>query len=101
MDTPKQNSQQTSKIKFALKELLPAYVIAFTFCFMLAVFEPLLMYSTNQLDFWFDMPLLIGPVLGGFALSFLACAAALTAVYAVNKALVKGKDKEPLVYQAL
>ncbi len=99
MDTPKQNSQQTSKIKFALKELLPAYVIAFTFCFMLAAFEPLLMYSTNQLDFWFDMPLLIGPVLGGFALSFLACAAALTAVYAVNKALVKGKDKEPLVYQ--
>lgn len=99
MNAPKQNSQQTSKLKFALKELLPAYITAFVFCFMITVFEPLLMYSTNQLDFWFDMPLMIGPVLGGFALSFLASAALFTVVYAVNRLVIRDKDKEPVVYQ--
>ncbi len=99
MNAPKQNSQQPSKLKFALKELLPAYVIAFVFCFMLTVFEPILMYSLNQLDFWFDLPLMIGPVLGGLGVSFLMLAVPLTAVYAVNKVIVRGKDKEPVVYQ--
>lgn len=85
-----------SKFKSALSDLLPAYIIAFVFCFMLFIYEPLIMYSTNQLDFWFDLPLMIGPVLLGFLIFFAGSAAILTAVYFVNKAIVK--KKEPLIF---
>lgn len=36
------------------RQLKPAYMIWFAFCFMLFIYEPLLMYSTNKNDFWFD-----------------------------------------------
>lgn len=91
--------QHSSKFKSALKELLPAYIIAFVFCFMLFVYEPMLMYSTNQLDFWFDMALMIGPVLLGFLIFFLGSSLILTAAYLVNKAFARGK--EPMVYQII
>lgn len=80
-----------NKPKTALKELSPAYITAFALCFMLFVYEPFLMYCTHQLDFWFDVPLMIMPVLLGFLL-FLSCiVAVLTAVYFVLKALAKEK----------
>lgn len=97
MNAPKQDSRKTSKIKIALKELLPAYLIAFVFCFMLFLYEPLLMYSTNQMDFWFDMALMIGPVLAGFAIFFFGSAVILTAVYLINKAF----SKELIVYRII
>lgn len=96
MNTLKQHS---SKFKSALKELLPAYIIAFVFCFMLFVFEPMVMYSTNQLDFWFDMALMIGPVLLGFLVFFLGLSLILTAAYLVNKIFARGK--EPTVYRII
>lgn len=91
------SKQHSSKFKTALKQLLPVYIIAFAFCFMLFLYEPLLMYSTNQLDFWFDMLLMLGPTLAGFALVFIGSAIILTAVYLINKAVVK--EKEPTFYQ--
>ena len=81
-----------NKPKTALKELLPSYITAFALCFMLFVFEPLLMYCTQQLDFWFDMPLMAAPMFLGFLL-FLSCiAAVLTVVYFLLKALAKEKS---------
>ena len=79
------------KPKSALKELVPACITAFALCFMLFVYEPFLMYCTHQLDFWFDVPLMVTPVLLGFLLSFLGITAVLTAVYFVLKALAKEK----------
>lgn len=88
-----------SKFKAALKELLPAYIITFVFCYMLFVFEPLLMYSTNQLDFWFDLSLMAGPMFIVFAIFFFGSAAVMTAVFLINKAIVK--DKDPTVYRVM
>lgn len=90
-------SKQSSKFKSLLTQLLPAYIISFVFCFMLFVFEPLLMYSTNQLDFWFDLRHMALPMLLTFLIFFIAAAAVLTAVFAINKAIVK--DKEPMFYR--
>lgn len=95
----KTREHHSSKLKSALKELLPAYIIAFVFCFMLFVYEPLVMYSTNQLDFWFDMALMIGPVLLAFLIFFAGSVLLLTAAYFVNKAFAK--EKEPLVYRII
>lgn len=89
--------QHTSKIKLSLKQLLPAYIISFVFCFMLFVFEPLLMYSMNQLDFWFDLPHMALPMLLTFLIFFAAMAGIMTAVYAINKAIVK--EKEPTFFR--
>lgn len=91
--------QHPSKFKAVLKDLLPAYIIAFVFCFMLFVYEPLVMYSTNQLDFWFDMALMIGPILLGFLIFFLATSLILTAVYLVNKLFAR--EKKPIAYQII
>ena len=90
------SEQHPSKFKAAIKELLPAYIITFTFCYMLFVYEPILMYSTNQLDFWFDLALMAGPMLIGFAMFFFGSAVIMTAVFLINKTIVKGKD--PIVY---
>lgn len=89
--------QHTSKIKTSLKQLLPAYIISFVFCYMLFIFEPLLMYSTNQLDFWFDLPHMALPMFITFAIFFIALAGIMTAVYAINKAIVK--EKEPTFFR--
>lgn len=91
------SKQCSSKLKETVKGLLPGYIVAFVFCFMLFVFEPLLMYSVNQIDFWFDLPMMIGPVLTVFGIFFGGCVVILSAVYFINKAIVK--DKEPLVYR--
>lgn len=64
------NTQRKSlnKFKTVLKELSPAYAIAFAFCFMLFVYEPMMLYATQQLNFWFDFPLMVRPILLSFIL---------------------------------
>lgn len=84
--------QCKSGITTSLKQLLPAYIISFVFCYMLFIFEPLLMYSTNQLDFWFDLPHMAAPMFITFALFFIALAGVMTAVYMINTAIAEGKE---------
>ncbi len=96
MDASKQHS---SKFKTAMKQLLPSYIITFVFCFMLFVYEPLLMYSTNKLDFWFDLRLMTPPMLAAFAAFFFGGAIILTAAFLINKAIVK--EKEPTAYRLI
>ena len=91
------SEKHPSKFKAAFKELLPAYIITFVFCYMLFVYEPVLMYSTNQIDLWFDLVLMIRPVLIGFALTFFGSAVLMTAVFLINKAVVR--EKEPTAYR--
>lgn len=57
------------------------------------------MYSTNQLDFWFDLAAMALPMLAVFAMFFLGSAAVMTAVFLINKAIVR--EKEPNVYRAV
>ena len=93
------SEQHPSKFKATLKELLPAYIITFVFCYMLFVYEPILMYSTNQLDFWFDLAIMAGPMLIGFALIFFGSVIVMTAVFLINKAIVR--EKEPTAYRVV
>lgn len=64
---------------------------------MLFVFEPLLMYSTNQLDFWFDLQHMVLPMLITFVMFFAVMAGILTIIYEFNTAIVK--DKEPTFFR--
>ena len=50
--------------KQILRELAPAYLLVFAGCFMMLVFEPILMYTSNMNDFWFDFGIMIWPVPG-------------------------------------
>ena len=85
------NERKPKKALTALKELAPAYFTAFGLCFMLFVYEPLLMYCTHVLDFWFDIPLMLLPMLSGFFLFFLGISAVITAAYFVIGAVAKEK----------
>ena len=78
------------------RQLKPAYVIWTAFCFMLFIYEPLLMYSTNKNDFWFDLGIMIFPTLVIFALFLLAGAVLITAFYFITVRFSKGKRE---VYQ--
>lgn len=73
----------------AVKELIPAWIIAFVFCFMVFVFEPLVMFATNKDDLRFDLAAAMPPLLGIFALFFVCSAAVLTGLFFLFNALRK------------
>lgn len=70
--------------KQILRELAPAYVLIFACCFMMLLFEPILLYATNMNDFWFDFSIMIWPVLGVFAGFLLGGVVIVSAIYFVN-----------------
>lgn len=71
-------------IKRIFGELAPAYLLVFASCFMMLIFEPLLLYATNMSDFWFDFKIMIWPVLGVFAHFLLGGILIVSAIYFVN-----------------
>lgn len=64
-----------------IRDLAPACILFFVSCFMLLIFEPILMYATNINDFWFDFQLMIGPVLSIFVRVFLIGIVIIFAIY--------------------
>lgn len=68
-------------VKAVLKQLAPCWIIIFVFCYMLFIFEPLMMYATNRDDFWFDFEIMIIPTLKIFALFFFGAAVVFTGLY--------------------
>lgn len=70
--------------KRILGELAPAYLLVFASCFMMLIFEPLLLYATNMNDFWFDFRIMIWPVLGVFACFLLVGLLIVSVIYFVN-----------------
>lgn len=58
-------------IKGVARDLVPACILIFVSCFMMFVFEPILLYATNMNDFWFDFQIVIGPILHIFFRIFL------------------------------
>lgn len=73
-------------IKRILSDLAPAYLLMFTSCFMMLIFEPILLYATNMNDFWFDFSIMIWPVLDGFFCFLLGGIVIVSAIYFVNLA---------------
>ncbi len=71
-------------LKRVLGELAPAYLLIFASCFMMLIFEPILLYATNMNDFWFDFSIMIGPVLGVFSCFLLGGILVVSAVYFLN-----------------
>ena len=74
-----------------MKKLVPAYVISFVLCFMLFIYEPLLMYSSNIDDFWFDIHTLIVAMVPAFVFSFSVITFIFTCIYYFNNSFFKKK----------
>ena len=71
--------------KDTVKQLIPFWIIPFVFCYMLFVYEPLMMYCTNKDDFWFDFGIMAGPMSGIFLIFFFCSAALFTALFLISK----------------
>lgn len=76
-------------MKNSLKNLTPAYILSFVISFMLYIYEPILTYSTNINDFWFDFKTMIGPILLYFAILWAGLSILYTVVYFINKCFSK------------
>lgn len=68
-----------------MKKLVPAYVLSFVICFMLFIYEPLLMYASNINDFWFDIYTLMVAMLPAFLVLFAVSSFIFTCIYYFNK----------------
>ncbi len=67
-----------------MKKLIYSYILVFSLCFMLLIYEPIIMYATNINDFWFDLKIMIKPVFVFFLLTFLIGCLFFTIIYFVN-----------------
>jgi len=76
-------------MKNNIKNLIPAYILAFVVSFMLYIYEPILIYSSNFNDFWFDFKAMMGVIPIYFAILFVGLSIGYTALYFINKAFSK------------
>ena len=72
-------------MKNNMKKLIPAYVLSFVISFMLYICEPILIYSTNVNDFWFDFKTMLGVIPICFAFLFVVLSLGYTLLYFINK----------------
>ena len=72
-----------------MKKLIPAYILSFVISFMLFIYEPLLLYSTNVNDFWFDISLLFSHTFVVFFVVFLFLSLMYTGIYCLIKKIFK------------
>ena len=72
-----------------MKKLKYAYFLTFSFCFMLLIYEPLLLYATNINDFWFDFTIMLKPVIILFLLVFIIGSLLFTVIYFINRKFQK------------
>lgn len=71
--------------KDRLKQLSPYWIILFVFCYMLFIYEPLMMYCTNKDDFWFDFGIMAAPAAGIFLIFFFGSAAVFTGLFFLSE----------------
>ena len=72
-------------MKKFFKETWPVLVTIITFCFMLFLFEPMLMLMNNQNDFWFDMGILFEHSFILFLIAFIILFVVFLIAYKFNK----------------
>ena len=71
--------------KFKNRRLITAYIISFVLVFMLYFYEPITMYLNNVNDFWFNLNIIIWPLIKINLLLFLSLSIIFTVIYFVNK----------------
>lgn len=67
-----------------MKKLIPAYILSFVMCFMLFLYEPIIMYANNVNDFWFDIYTMFVPTILIFLGIFFVISVFYTIVYLIN-----------------
>ena len=72
-----------------MKKLIPALILCFVFCFMCFFYEPIIMYANNIYDFWFDLGIMIIPVIKIFTIFLLLNCLIYIIVYYINKKFSK------------
>lgn len=87
------------KFKEILKDLIPAYILSFVASFMLYIYEPILTYSSNIDDFWFDLKTMITPIILFFSILFLVLSIVYTIVYLLN--YFCSKKKKMIIYKTI
>ena len=76
-------------MKNYIKNTWVSYVISIVLSFMLFIFEPINLYSSNLNDFWFDLELLLKPSLIMFLCAFLGLVLIINIIYFINKKVFK------------
>ena len=77
------------KILKKIKPLTPTYILTLAFCFMFVFYEPIIIYANNIEDCWFDIYIMIGPIILLFLISFVIISLIYTIIYFVNKRFSK------------
>ena len=85
------------KIKESIKELLPAVLLAFVTSFMVYIYEPILTYSTNINDFWFDFKLMFSSIVIYGVIFFLI----LMLVYMILYLIIKIFSKKVTIFYVI
>lgn len=80
-----------------MKNLINSYILSFVICFMLFIYEPITMYSTNMNDLWFEFSMIIMPLIKLFLKSFIFLSLCFSIVYFIFYKLLKLRK----VYQIL
>lgn len=75
-----------------LKALFPAIILSLVASFMLLIFEPITLYSTNIHDFWFDLYDMLPQLIPSFFLYSLAFFSIFLVSYIILAILVKKKN---------
>lgn len=76
-------------MKKYFKETYPSYMLAFALCFMLFIYEPILFYSNNLNDLWFDLGILVKETSVLFFIGLVITLAVLNISYFINKKFYK------------
>ena len=74
-----------------MKKIIYGLILVFAICFMLLLYEPLMMYITNIDDFWFDIITMLKPMLKGFILALILGFISVIIYYFLDKKLFKEK----------
>ena len=72
-----------------MKKLLPAIILSFTFSFMLYIYEPIIMYAPNVNDFWFDLYIMLKPIIVAFLGLGTLLSLGFAGIYYLNKKFSK------------
>ncbi len=78
-------------MKRVLDDLLSCLILAFTTSFMLFIYEPIIMYSNNINDFWFDLSILYKNSVHLFLLLFFVIFFSYFLFYFIDKKVFKNK----------
>lgn len=74
-------SEKQTGAKDILKQLAPCWIISFVFCYMLFIYEPMMLYCMNKDEFRFDLRMMAPPMISIFLMFFFGAAAVLTGLF--------------------